>query len=306
MIPAGGSGKLVAKVHTALNQSGRLSKGITVTTDAKGAETLSLTLAFTVQPAIEVKPQPQLRVETAMGAARSERVTLHRTDGKPLKVERVEVDDQSLAEMTFGVVPASGEGDGQAGDAWVEAAVAATAPPGNRVTKMRVYTDHPDQPVVDLSLNVRVRPTVEVRPERVTLWVEDSTTAGRSTSVRLSSTRERAFEVKEITSSHPQLFRGVVMGSAAAALHTVKVELVEGATTGSFGPAVNGSLRIATTDADQPVVEVPVTITKRARTMTAPPRVVQPATPAYPAAPARPRALPENPPPSPAPGEGGK
>ena len=63
MIPAGGSGKLVAKVKTRVNQNGRMSKAVTVTTDAPGQESLRLTLSFKIAAAIVVRPRPQIFVD---------------------------------------------------------------------------------------------------------------------------------------------------------------------------------------------------------------------------------------------------
>jgi len=288
VIPAGGSGKLVAKVHTAPTQSGRLSKGVAVTTDAAGAERLNLMLTFTVQQVIEVRPQPRVMLQSIRGQGASQRLVLHRADGKPLEVTRFELDSDNLVAVKLEPVTAPGEQGSQPGDVVVEVSTAADASEGNRGGRLSLFTNHPEQPEVVVSLQVRVRPLIEPRPERVQLWVDEGTAAGRSTSFRLTSNHEQPFTVTGVVSSHPELFTATPVTTDPRLLQTVQVTLAENADLASMPAAVNGILRVTSDDPKQPVVEVPVVISKRVRT-TRPARVIRPVA-APEAAPGKPQA----------------
>jgi hypothetical protein len=296
VIPAGGSGKLVAKVHTSPMQNGKLTKSISVNTDAKGAENLSLAMTFTVQPAIDVKPKFQVMVDTVKGVAKSERSILHRTDGKPLKVDKVDIDDPAVAHVTFGAVTEPGDNGAMPGDAWVEVAVAAADSVANQQTKLHIHTDHPDQAVLDLPLGVRVRPLVEARPERVQLWIDENAPGGRTTVIKVASNRDKPFEIKEIVSSNPDVFTAKPTTNGSLALQSVQVELTDKVTATSLVATVSGTLRVTTSDPDQPLVEVPVVVSKRVRSL--PPRPAEPGGPTAmpPSAPGTPQPGPKLPP----------
>jgi hypothetical protein len=270
---------LVAKVHTAVTQSGRLSKGVAVTTDAVGAERLNLMMTFTVQQVIEVRPQPRVTLQSIKGQGASQRLVLHRADGKPLEVTRFELDSANQVGVKLEPVTAPGEQGSQPGDVVVEVSTAADSPEGNRGGRLSLFTNHPEQPEVVVSLQVRVRPLIEPRPERVQLWVDEGTAAGRTTSFRLTSNHEQPFTVTGIVSSHPELFTAAPVTTDARLLQTVQVTLAENADLASMPAAVNGTLRVSSDDPAQPVVEVPVVISKRIRT-TRPARVIRPAPPA--------------------------
>lgn len=269
---------MVAKVHTSPTQSGRLSKGVAVTTDAAGAEQLNLMMTFTVQQVIEVRPQPRVMLQAVKGQAASQRLVLHRADGKPLEVTRYELDSPGLVRVTLEPVAAPGEQGSQPGDVAVELSTAEDSPEGNRGGRLSLFTNHPEQPEVVVSLQVRVRPLIEPRPQRVQLWVDEGTTAGRSTSFRLTSNHEQPFTVTGIVSSHPELFTATAVTADARLLQTVQVTLAENADLATMPAAVNGTLRVTSDDPKQPVVEVPVVVSKRVRT-TRPARVIRPAAP---------------------------
>lgn len=281
---------MVAKVHTAPTQTGRLSKGVSVTTDAPGAQQLSLMMTFSVQPVIEVRPQARVTLQAVKGQGASQRLVLHRTDGQPLKVERFELDTAGLVQVTTEPVSAPGEQGSMPGDVVVELSVPADAKDGNRGGRLSLFTNHPEQSEVVVPLQVRVRPLIEPRPERVQLWVDEGTPSGRSTSFRLSSNHEQAFTVTGIVSSHPELFTGTAVTTDARLLQTIQVSIAENADIAAMPAAVNGTLRVSSDDPKQPVVEVPVIVSKRVRTVR-PARVIQPAAPSE----AAPAAAPEAP-----------
>ena len=72
MIPAGQSGKLVAKVHTRPTQNGNLRKSVSVSTDSPDAPSFSLTLSFEVKAMIKVLPRAQLSLRGVVGEVSGE------------------------------------------------------------------------------------------------------------------------------------------------------------------------------------------------------------------------------------------
>ena len=96
MIPAGRSGKLVAKVHTRPTQSGTVSKSISVATDAANAKSLRLSFKFTVETVISMTPRPQIFTNSVIGSEASGRILMHRTDGKRLEISAVRYESEEI------------------------------------------------------------------------------------------------------------------------------------------------------------------------------------------------------------------
>ena len=126
MIPAGQSGKLVAKVHTRSTQNGSLKKGIVVALDSPDVKSLNLTMSFTVEAYIEIKPRPQVYVNTVAGSPAEARVLLHRTDGEALQITQVRFENEDVVLAAQPYDPEKEVPPGfrpKAGDVWLTATV---------------------------------------------------------------------------------------------------------------------------------------------------------------------------------------
>ena len=67
MIPAGGSGKLTARVATKPGQNGRVSKSVTVFTDEPGAQPRQLVFNFEASSPVMVLPRQTLYLRGQVG-----------------------------------------------------------------------------------------------------------------------------------------------------------------------------------------------------------------------------------------------
>ncbi len=90
VIPAGGSGKLVTKVHTRQSQQGKIVKSVSVTTDAPGSEHIKLLVSFEVVAAIRITPNPSIYIATTEGRPSRSRVLLRRLDSQPLEITKID------------------------------------------------------------------------------------------------------------------------------------------------------------------------------------------------------------------------
>jgi hypothetical protein len=279
VIPAGGSGKLVAKVHTKPTQNGRVNKVVSVRTDAPGAENLRLSLSFVAQAPIIIRPGARLYVNAVEGSGKTGRILLHRTDGKPLEVLKVESQGAVKIEAQ-----AAQDGDPQgavAGDVWLQAEILPTDPVRREDTVVAVHTNHPDRPVVEVPVTTWVRGLIEPRPDRVSLWVNQSTHAGRSTTIRITHNGGKPFEVQAVESLRPEIIRVVPMTTDARTAHTVRVELAPDVDLASLQLPLSTTIRISSSEERRPVVEVPVTVSNRSdRFRPARPRPQRPPAPA--------------------------
>jgi hypothetical protein len=263
VIPAGGSGKLVAKVRTRSTQNGKLTKGISVTTDAPSAKTLQLKMSFEVVAPIVVRPSNRIVVNQVEGEKRPVTALLHRGDGEPLEVQRVEVGNPSIIQVTSRPARAGQPHGAADGDVWIEVSVPPGAETGNRVERLKVHTNHPDMPVLELRASVRVRGLIEPIPAQVHLWLVEGRAAGRSSLVQLRHNRGEAFEIKSIEVTHPELFSAAPLTTDAQSLHRLKLELASTVDAASLQSPVRGAINLEITDPDRPKVEVPVMISKR-------------------------------------------
>ena len=102
VIPAGSSGKLVAKMTTSIVQQGRVSKTIGVRTDSASSPNLQLRFSVEIHRPISAAPAFRFHLTTVEGTAVSERILLHRVDGQEFSVRRTKVDRTDLV-ATFEV-----------------------------------------------------------------------------------------------------------------------------------------------------------------------------------------------------------
>ncbi len=263
VIPAGGSGKLVARVHTNANQQGRLSKSIMVTTDAPDAKNVRLLLSFNLVAPIQVTPRTSLLINATEGQSGSAKVLLHRTDDKPLEIIRTDVGIPDLIDVQLRPVEAAGAAGAKPGDVWLEASYSHQKQAVSRSTKLTVYTNHPDQPVLQLPVTVRVRRLIEPRPSRLTLWLPAKYDGGQVAPLQLTHNNGKPFEIRKLEASHPMLFTAKALSNDAQRTHQIRVELVKGAEKAALKLPIRGHLRISSSDPQRPVIEVPVTVAQR-------------------------------------------
>ena len=269
-------------MKTVTSQSGRVSKSVTVTTDAPGAENLRLRFSVDVRRPIDGRPSLRLILNTIEGTGSSQRILLSRTDGEALAIReaRSPVDGVSVtvrpvepaatqhpvqAEETptpWGApTPPENRTEGKPGDVWLEMETTATLPAGRYSNTLRLATNDPEAPVLDVPFTIRVRPLIDTRPAVVRLWTgPPSTGEGRSVVATLQHTGGRSFKIMSIEVSHPEIITAQAYGSKAAVQQSVRIGLVDGLDAAVVGAGIEGWLRIATDDVERPLIEIPVLV----------------------------------------------
>jgi len=284
VIPPGGSGKLTAALRTAPNQNGRLSKSISVTTDAPDARNLHLRFNVNVRAPVVARPAFRFNLTAVTGSTASTRVLLHRTDGKPLAIHDLTLDEPDLmvrarpvnaageptpppkdaAEMWTELATVTPRFKGEAGDVWIDLAVKASAAPGTRSGTLRFKTNHPDAPEMRLPYLVRVRPVIEARPRTLRLWLpEEGSQQVRSAIVSLRRADGGELTITEVEVSDPEVFAAAADSTAASPRQVVRASIVKGVDASKMTDILHGWIRVKTDDAQQPVVEIPVTVASR-------------------------------------------
>jgi hypothetical protein len=278
VIPAGQSGKLTAKIKTATTQIGPISKSVSVTTDAPGAERLNLSVTFTVVTAVSALPRPQVSLTGVEGDISSAHVVLRRGDGERLEIGGVVDADERLA-VSWAPVTEPGVAAGQQvrpGDVLltVETRPGTAAATVNGV--FGVTTNHPEAARVDIAYGLRIRPVIEARPESLRLILQEGNQGARMALLRVQHNRQKSFRITGIESSKPELLRAnLVDGDVEQQVHTVAVMLRDEVMPGAVPERLLESLVLTTDDAGRESLEIGVLIEPRELRRPGPPRPVQ-------------------------------
>ena len=266
VIPAGESGTLTAKIKTTSTQSGPISKSVAVTTDAPGAERLTLSVTFTAVTAVSVLPRPQLTLNGVQGDSPSATVVLRREDGKELEITGIDNSDDRLV-IEAVKVSESAVVSGQRvrpGDVLLNVSTAPETEPVAFNGRFRVATNHPDAATIDLVYAIRLRPLIEARPAQLRLLLQEGNSTGRTTLFRIQHNRQGQFKLTGAKASKPELFRAqLVDGDVEAQVHTVAVMLQDDVEAGDLESRVLESLVISTDDPEQAEIELSVLIEPR-------------------------------------------
>ena len=278
MIPAGGTGTLTAKIKTTTTQSGSVSKSIGVTTDAQGAQRMTLSVTFKSIPAIAVLPRSQLNLNGVMGDQPTASLIIRRFDGEKLKIVGVENSEERLVITAKPVTEPVQLGRDTAvpGDILLVASLAPGVADVSASGRFRLKTNHPDAEFLDVGFSLRVRPAIEVRPNQVRLILQEGNTPGRTMLARVQHNLRGKFKVTGVTPSNPELFQAkIVDGDTKQQVHTVAVILQDDVLPGSLTNRVLETLVLTTDDAAQPNLMIPVLIEPKALRKPAPPRPLE-------------------------------
>lgn len=230
VIPAGESGTLTTKVKTRPGQHGRISKGVTVTTDAEGAEALRLSFMAEVVAPIMARPANRLYLNVVEGRSASARLLLERSDGQPLEVTEVEAPADAPVKIDATPVgkdtPSMPGVEAGQGDVWIEASVTEAADPGRWGSNLTVKTNHPEMPVFQVPVHLTVRPVIEAVPGGLRMVVETGG-AVRPAQVRVRHTGDEPFSIKEVVTDPTDLLVATVLSDGARPQHVIRLEVPE-------------------------------------------------------------------------------
>ncbi len=265
VIPAGGSGTLTARIETTVVQHGKVSKSVSVHTDAPGHEVIRLVVNFEAVASIIATPRLRLHLNAVEGQGGSARVLLHRPDGERLEVTRAAHDGGEYpVDLKIVGVPVSepttlaGGSRAVPGDVWLEAEM---APHGESIRwtgRVTVETNHPNAPQLEIPVSVWVQPLFDVRPQRVNLWIPEEATEMQPVTLRVTHAARKPFEVTKMEVSHPELFSATALTASDRRFHTIRVQLNNLVDASKVEGVVRGLLRLYTSDPAKPVIDIQV------------------------------------------------
>jgi hypothetical protein len=241
----------------------RLSKSVTVTTDAKGAQTIKLRFTVESKATILFEPRPQFLLYAFEGEAAESRLLLRHGDGDKLVVHSAETGSDHLEAVIKPVVKNErwAEIEAKPGDVWLDLVLSPDAPLGTLSGRMQVATNHPQAPSFGIQYLVRVRSVMETRPEGVRLWLLGRTEdEGTSAWVRVIHNQPGDFRITSLDVSHPEIFSASTLSDEAASQQAVRVKVVEGLTPEALGSTVEAWLEITTDVQPEVKLELPVLI----------------------------------------------
>jgi hypothetical protein len=266
VVPAGGTGTLTAKIKTTSVQHGPISKSVAVTTDAPGAQRLMLNVKFTAVSLVSVLPRAQMNLRGVKGEVAETSVVLRRGDGKPLEVTDIESTDDRIVITTEQVLEERQVGRQKAriGDVVITAKTTPDLQPVMANGRFSVRTNHPDAEPVDIVYAIRLLPTIEARPDRVRLILQEGNDPARSALLKVQHNRRGTFRLTGVKASKPELIQArLIDGDREQKVHNVAVSIQDDVAPGSLTGRVFGSIVLTTDDPQQPEVTVVVHIEPR-------------------------------------------
>jgi hypothetical protein len=250
-------------MRTAALQNRRITKSIAVQTDAPDLKNLNLRFSVDVRTPIVFMPSDRLVISTVEGEEARKRFLLRRTDGEALEILSADTGDPALKVVAEPVVNKERTNDFEAaqGDVWLELVLPADSPIGSRTGKLRLSTNDPVAPSLEVPFAMRVRSLIEFRPEGIRLWPSPSRSGdGYSAFVSLNRNGKGNFTITGIEVSHPEIFSASVIPSEPAGRQTIRVELAEALGPEAIEATIEGWIEISTDDPVRSKLQVPVVV----------------------------------------------
>lgn len=252
-IAPGATGKVRATLDTT-TLAGGVAKTITVLSNDPKTPRATLTLRAEIVAFVEVAPGFARLLQVRTLPPQTAAVNLWSGDGTPFEVLEVRAPQPWIQASARRAEPAERRA-GAPEEQWrVEVSLAPEAPLGPLTDKLVVRTSHPQQGEVEIPLSGFVRPVLQPTPA-----VADFGTIGRAAQdksrfvLKLFNFGSEPVEVRSASTDLPFL---AVTTSAEEAGRRFRIELrlAPDAPKGKF----EGTLRVETTSAAMPVVEIPV------------------------------------------------
>lgn len=260
VIKPGQTGKVTAHVDTTAF-AGPIAKAVTVESNDTSAPSAQLTIHAVVKPYVEAHPGGFVRFMLLQGEADTQALTIYSEETEPFEIVRVDVPqtwikaDFKKIEDPAAIVP----GVGRPNQNQYRLAITAGGPDakiGPLAEKVRIVTNSQHQPEFFISVTGMIRPSVLVDPYGVNFGeILPNDAAGTRAIVLRSGNLKtpETFVVSKAESSIPSI-HATVTPAANKGEYQVTLRVDETARPGD----INGTVKIYTNDAVNPVVTVPV------------------------------------------------
>jgi hypothetical protein len=250
-IPPGGVGRLTITFISG-NLSGVINKTVTVRSSDPAHPAKELFIRAEVRPVFVFTPPALDLGRLERGEASSGEVVLRETQGRPFAVRRVA---SPHPDLTAECAPMAG-GDGTAHRLRMK--LAPQRKVGPAFFNVVVETDRKERPPLQLMVMCDVTGPVRVSPQTVFLGAGPEGTVFPPKTVTVQNTGPKPIAIKSLSPSHPSLKAEV---TTLAPGREFRIEL---AARGPLPPgAVRHTLRIVTTDSDDPLEVAVISIVRR-------------------------------------------
>ncbi len=259
VIQPGSTGKVHAVVDTT-QFSGPITKGITVTSNDAAQPAAQLTMRAIVKPYVDMFPAGFMRFMLLEGDTASQSTILYSEEEKPFEIVDIVAPSDSV-KVTYAKIekPEERVDSGRPGQNQYKVTVTYTGDTkklGPIAEKVKIVTNSEHQPEYALNLSGLVRPGYLVNPGVLNFGdvAASDAAAVRTIAVRTNRTdKADQFKVTKVESSNAAV-TAEAKPAAAAGTYEVTVKVNEGAKAG----AIEGDVKIYTTDPSRPVYTLPL------------------------------------------------
>jgi len=259
VIKPGQIGKVAAHVDTT-SFSGPIAKAVTLETNDPTTPSAQITIHAVVKPYVEAYPAGFVRFNLLQGDVDKQIVTLYSEETEPFEIvsidapaEWIRVDKKKLAGTEL--VP----NIGRAGQNQHKVEITVGGPDakiGPLAEKIRIVTNSKNQPEYFVSVTGVIRPTFRVEPSGINFGEVTTTDSAATRIVTLRSNNMKAPETFTIvkTESNVPGVTAEFKPTANKGEYEVTLQVAKNAKPG----AIDGTVKIHTSDKVNPVVTVPV------------------------------------------------
>ncbi|HTO89414.1 MAG TPA: DUF1573 domain-containing protein [Thermoanaerobaculia bacterium] len=252
VVKPGGEGKVISSVDTK-NFSGPISKSILLISNDPDRPQLNLFIKATVKPFVESVPTGYLRFSVVKGDSASQDVVLVSEE----KTFKPTVGEMAQPYVKAELAPA-GDKDkvaGRAGEQYkLHVAVTGDAPEGLLNAPIRISTGVAQQPTLEIPVSGYIRARVSVTPAQVNFG---NFTAGKDPITRnIIVTNNKPSQPVKVTKAEVSVpgFVTDVVPTQEGISYTVVVKASDKVKKG----AIDGTVKLYTTDKEKAVIELPL------------------------------------------------
>ena len=192
-IPPGGVGQIALQVNTSGFQ-GKITKSAQVTTNAPGQRNSKIYLSINVRTHIIVEPGPKIMLRGIVGDELRRVLSIRAANDQPLEISKIQTNLQSV--IDYKLVP---KDDGKKYKLEVVSKVTQQKTASGFLT---LHTNHPKKKILKLSVHLRVKPEIQVWPNRVDFYerAQSGAKKGKTNKRNLvvMNNRGKNFKIKEL------------------------------------------------------------------------------------------------------------
>ena len=191
-IPPGGVGQVTLQVKTSGFQ-GRLTKNAQVTTNDPSQRNTKIYLSIDVRAHILVEPGPKIMLQGIVGDDIRSVVHIRSSGNQPFEITRIETNLQSIIDYKLNRKDGSNQYNLEV--------VSKVSDQKTASGFLTLHTNHPKKELVKLSVHLRVKPEIQVWPNRVDFYEESKSGTQGKTNKRtliVMNNRGKSFRIKKL------------------------------------------------------------------------------------------------------------